>query len=205
MCNARYFYWFANLDSYLSHTRIPPYFFYFLETLGLSRNFRIFYEFITPLYIIKNGLITLWIKINFYKTLRILNITCMKINFSTFHIFLWICYFCASHIKCTVQVSSSTKWEVYGHISCTTAIFKYSKIRICEDCNMQRSQCDNILLLRVHPPAGRFSKTHNCRRKVAVELWDGRSLVLESLPCVPYSGLTTKERHSLSVGKKSTG
>ena len=114
MCNARYFYWFANLDSYLSHTRIPPYFFYFLETLGLSRNFRIFYEFITPLYIIKNGLITLWIKISFYKTLRILNITCIKINFSTFHIFLRICYFCEYQkgtTMATCYIILSSHWK----------------------------------------------------------------------------------------------
>ena len=56
---------------------------------------------------------------------------------------------------------------------------------------------------RDYPPAGKYNKIHVCRRKVAVELWDGRSLVLESVPCVPYTGLTTKERSSFSWCRKN--
>ena len=55
---------------------------------------------------------------------------------------------------------------------------------------------------RVHPLIGRFSRIHNCRRKLAIELWNEQSLVLEAVPCVDYKSLSESERYTFGYSRK---
>ena len=50
---------------------------------------------------------------------------------------------------------------------------------------------------RYGPPPGRYSKIHQCLRKVGMELWDGSKRVFEFEPCIKRSALKDDEKNSI--------
>ena len=51
-------------------------------------------------------------------------------------------------------------------------------------------------------PKGRFSRRHNCIRKISFEFWDNSTQSLEFRPCVAWHDLDDVERRSFSYCKK---
>ena len=56
---------------------------------------------------------------------------------------------------------------------------------------------------RVFPYPGKFSKTHNCTRKLAIILFNNKFRVLESQPCIHKRNLTQKELSSFNYCYKN--